>query len=88
MKEIAVSSGKNTFDTTWNHNEYIDEYYYEIAEFIDVILSGSIESKINSHRNSLIIIEIIDEIRKQINLKFPANEFNKTPYGYIRGRHY
>ena len=73
MKEIAVSSGKNTFNTMWNHNEYIDEYYYEIAEFIDVILSGSIESKINSHRNSLITIEIIDEIRKQINLRFPAD---------------
>ena len=50
------------------------DYYYEIAEFIDLIQSGRRESEINSHNNSLLTMEIIDEIRRQIGVKFPADE--------------
>lgn len=49
------------------------EYYYEIAEFINLIQNGEKESKINSHENSLITLEIIDEIRKQIGVVYPAD---------------
>jgi Predicted dehydrogenases and related proteins len=49
------------------------EYYYEIAEFIDLIETGKSESLINSHRNSLITLEITDEIRKQIGVEYPAD---------------
>lgn len=52
----------------------IHEYYYEVAEFIDLIESGKKESEINSHENSLITIEIIDEIRRQLGVKYPADE--------------
>lgn len=55
-----------------------NEYYFEIAEFIDLIQSGRRESKINSHENSLITIEIIDEIRRQLGVVFPAD----TKVGY------
>ncbi|MDR2231634.1 MAG: Gfo/Idh/MocA family oxidoreductase [Tannerella sp.] len=51
-----------------------NEYYYEIAEFIDLILSGRKESVNNSLTNSLITIEIIDEIRRQTGVVFPADE--------------
>lgn len=47
------------------------EYYYEIAEFIDLIQQGRSESEINSHGNSLITIEIIDEIRRQLGIVYP-----------------
>jgi predicted dehydrogenase len=50
-----------------------NEYYYEIAEFIDLIQSGRKESAVNSHENSLITIEIIDEIRRQLGVCFPAD---------------
>jgi predicted dehydrogenase len=50
------------------------EYYHEIAEFIDIICSGRSESSINSHTNSLIAIEILDEIRRQLAVRFPADE--------------
>lgn len=50
-----------------------NEYYYEIAHFIDLIESGRRESEINSHDNSLITIEIVDEIRKQLGIVFPAD---------------
>lgn len=51
-----------------------NEYYYEIAEFINLIKSGQKESKINSLENSLITIEIIDEIRRQLGIVFPADK--------------
>ncbi|GAP71589.1 oxidoreductase, NAD-binding domain-containing protein [Candidatus Symbiothrix dinenymphae] len=48
-----------------------DEYYYEVAEFIDLIRSGRRESDINSLENSLITMEIMDEIRRQTGVVFP-----------------
>ncbi|RHJ95296.1 Gfo/Idh/MocA family protein [Parabacteroides bouchesdurhonensis] len=50
-----------------------DEYYYEVAEFIDVILSGRHESEINSLDNSLTTMEIIDEVRHQLGIVYPAD---------------
>lgn len=50
-----------------------DEYYYEVAEFIDLIVSGRRESEINSHAHSLITLEIIDEVRRQLGVTYPAD---------------
>ncbi|NDV58456.1 Gfo/Idh/MocA family protein [Bacteroides sp. 519] len=52
----------------------IHEYYYEVAEFISLVEQGKTESEINSHEHSLITIEIIDEIRKQLDVVYPADE--------------
>ncbi len=54
--------------------DVIHEYYYEVAEFINLIQEGKCESQINSHENSLITIEIVDEIRKQLGVKYPADD--------------
>ncbi|MDR1524378.1 MAG: Gfo/Idh/MocA family oxidoreductase [Tannerella sp.] len=51
-----------------------NEYYYEIAEFIDIILEGRKESTVNSLNNSLITIEILDEIRSRLDVRFPADK--------------
>ena len=50
-----------------------DEYYYEVAEFIDLVLSGRRESGINSHACSLTVMAIVDEIRRQVGVVFPAD---------------
>lgn len=50
-----------------------DEYYYEVAEFIRLVQAGKLESEINSHENSLITIEIIDEVRRQLGIVYPAD---------------
>ena len=50
-----------------------NEYYYEVAEFIDLIQSGWKESRNNSLENSLITMEIMDEIRRQSGVVFPAD---------------
>jgi scyllo-inositol 2-dehydrogenase (NADP+) len=48
--------------------------YYELEEFIQVIESGQKESKVNSLANSLKVMEIIDECRRQIGVHYPADE--------------
>jgi len=50
-----------------------DEYYYEVKEFIDLVLANRKESQINSWQNSLTTIEIIDEIRRQLGIVYPAD---------------
>jgi predicted dehydrogenase len=60
-EQIRPETGKN-------------EYYYEIAEFIDVIMEGRKESTVNSLDNSLVTIEILDEIRRRLNVRFPADK--------------
>lgn len=52
-----------------------DDMYYELDEFINVINNKEIDSMKNSHKNSLIAIELMDKIRSQIGLEFPA-DFN------------
>ena len=51
------------------------EYYYEIKEFIDLVQKGKQESTINSWDNSLATMEIMDEIRRQTGVRFPADDF-------------
>lgn len=55
-------------------NQSENEYFFEIKEFADVIQSGRLQSDINSSQNTLITIEIIDEIRKQLGVVFPADK--------------
>lgn len=50
-----------------------DEYYYEVAEFIDLVEQGRLESAINSHENSVVTMEVVDEIRRQLGVVFPAD---------------
>lgn len=47
--------------------------FYEVKEFIELIQAGRLESSTNSYANSLTVIEIIDEARKQIGIAFPSD---------------
>ena len=51
-----------------------NEYYYEVKEFIDVVQSCRQESTVNSWENSLVTMEIMDEIRQQLGIKYPADD--------------
>jgi predicted dehydrogenase len=48
-------------------------YYYEIKEFIDLVQEGRRESDINTLDTSLATIEVIDEIRRQLGVRYPAD---------------
>ena len=56
-----------------SHPTEQNEYYYEVKEFIDVVQSGRQASNINSWENSLITMEIMDEIRRQLGVVYPAD---------------
>ena len=51
-----------------------NDYYFEVKEFIDVVQTGRQESTVNSWENSLITMEIMDEIRRQLDVKYPADD--------------
>ncbi len=72
----APASGheKRTEGESLSHADNHNEYYYEIAEFIDMILDGRRESQINSHATSLSTMEIIDEVRHQLGVHYPADD--------------
>lgn len=55
-------------------NDTHNEYYHEIKEFIDMITEGRIESNINSHEASITTLEIIDEVRRQLGVHYPADD--------------
>lgn len=51
------------------------EYYYELAEFIRLIENQQIESPVNSLDHSLATLEIVDEVRKQLGVIYPADKY-------------
>ncbi len=59
-----------------SHPTEQNEYYYEVKEFIDIVQSGKQESAVNSWENSLITMEIMDEIRSQLGVVYPADDKN------------
>ena len=77
---IAGKSGQETpVDLTFATNK--DEYCYEVSEFIDLVLAGRRESAINSHHNSMSVMLITDEIRRQLGVTFPADCGGRFPSG-------
>lgn len=51
-----------------------DEYFYEVKVFIDLIERGEREARINSHTHSLQTMEVLDEIRRQVGVVYPADK--------------
>jgi predicted dehydrogenase len=62
---------KSEEDITYERDHH--EYFYQIEEFVSLIERKESESKINSLDNSLAVIEIIEEIRRQIGVVYPAD---------------
>lgn len=50
-----------------------NDYAYEIAHFIDLIEAGQVESPVNTHACSVAVLEVVDEIRKQSGIVYPAD---------------
>lgn len=73
--EIRYKDGK-VEDIT--QSQIANSMYYEVNEFIDLIKFNQLESPINSFKNSLVTTEIIEEVRKQIGLIYPADKAEQT----------
>lgn len=71
-KVFLTENGKATQDIS--STETLDHFYYEVREFIDTVLDpGKTESAVNSLSNSMIVMEIMDEIRAQVGVHYPAD---------------
>ena len=71
--EAKSGRGEIIERTEIGHPLTMDEYYYETREFIDLILSGKTESCTNSLATSITTLELMDEIRRQTGVIFPAD---------------
>ena len=50
-----------------------DNMIYEVQEFINLILNDQKESQINSYQFSHDVMKVLDEVRRQIGLVYPAD---------------
>lgn len=55
----------------WNKEEQITGYEYEVQACVRDIKNGKIESEEMSHKMTLNMMKIMDEIRKQMNVVYP-----------------
>lgn len=78
VPRVPTGQGKSQKDIRQPVGTELDhsEYYYEIREFIDLVLDGRQESATNSWDTSLATIEVIDEIRRQLGVIYPADKNN------------
>lgn len=54
----------------------MDNMYYELDEFIKLVQNGKTESRINSLERTVMALQVMDNIRKQIGLSYPADQEN------------
>ena len=75
VPRVPTGQGQAQKDTREHIGTELDHsvYYYEMKEFIDLVLEGRKESSVNTWDNSLATIEIIDEIRRQLGVTYPAD---------------
>ena len=75
VPRVPTGQGQAQKDTREHIGTELDHsvYYYEMKEFIDLVLEGRKESSVNTWDNSLATIEIIDEIRRQLEVTYPAD---------------
>jgi predicted dehydrogenase len=50
-----------------------NDYFYEMSHFIDLVGSGAVESPVNTHAGSVAVLEIVDRIRRQAGIVYPAD---------------
>ncbi|SIE75033.1 Uncharacterised protein [Mycobacteroides abscessus subsp. abscessus] len=48
--------------------------YYEAEEFVGLVKSGKLESATNTLSNSLAVMEILDSVRSQLGIVYPADQ--------------
>jgi len=66
IKSVTLINRENKITENLTVQPLHNEYYYEIAEFINIIQSGKTESTTNSHQHSLWTMEIMDEVQRQV----------------------
>lgn len=73
FNEITIRYRDGREEIISKEQDVVGDMRYEIEEFIRTIKSGEKESKINSHKNSLEVMEVMDKVREEIGLRFNAD---------------
>lgn len=58
-------------DLSQKHIE--EDMYYETKEFIELIKASKIESTVNTLENSKVVVELMEEARKQVGVVYPSD---------------
>ena len=74
MQHAVGGKGDQPEAEDWTQPMDKDRYYYEVAEFINLVLAGRRESAVNTHRCSLLTMELMDEVRRQLGVVYPADK--------------
>lgn len=69
---------KNNHEVNYAYPTLGKGFTYEIEECHQCILNNKYESSFWSYKNSLELISIVDEVRKEANLRFPSEEINSV----------
>lgn len=46
---------------------------YELQEFVNLVREGRTESEINTHERMAVVLDVMDEARRQIGIVYPAD---------------
>lgn len=65
---------KNGQEENLSLHQHEDDMCYELQEFINLIKEEKTQSEINNFNTSITVMEIMDEVRSQIGLVFPADK--------------
>ena len=78
---FAQKADLHTYINTWGNENEITEtinepfsvngYEYEVQAATDHILKGELESSVHPHSHSIALCKIMDELRKDWNMKYP-----------------
>lgn len=75
MEELSIRYNDKTMPEEKLAFELIDETMYdEVKDFIEMVQQGRIESAKNTFQLALEVREVMDEVRRQIGLRFPNDE--------------
>lgn len=69
--EYRPRGGEWTDITAAEHSG--DDYSYEVSHFLDLVTEGRVESPVNSFAASLATMEIMDEVRRECGIVYPAD---------------
>ena len=75
VPRVPTGQGQSQQDTRQNLSIPLihSPYYYEVKEFIDLIESDIQESSVNTWENSLVTMEVIEDIRRQLGVVYPSD---------------
>ena len=73
-RKVQINYKDGTIENISVSQQHSNDMFYEIDHFINCIKNGQLESPINSHQHSILTTEILETARKQVGVKYIADE--------------